>query len=175
VIRAPFDQPAVLAKLRPLYLERGSLLLPGACDPAAAPDAALTPFFVPNRGRYQVADLAPREDLRLFAEALTGARLKAFSLRLYRFGHGDYALFYDDSFSRVPEGVELTLDLSPDLGGPAAVYQSTPTEKLEIPQIPGLVAAVSRGPGTFRYDRYLPAAVGTLRVLRLRATFLRGD
>jgi hypothetical protein len=46
---------------------------------------------------------------------------------------------------------------------------------LAIPQAPGLVAVVERTPETFRYDRYLPAAVGRAAVLRLRAAFLYAD
>ncbi len=174
VIRAPFDSPEILAKLRPVYQAQRRILLPGACDPADVPEAKLARFFAPTRGRYEVADLAPRTILHRWAEALTGARLRPHSTRLFRFRHRDYSLLYDDALTRVREGVEITLDLSTDLGGPPAVYQDG-TQRGEVPQVPGIVAVVERGPGTYRYDRYLPAAMGEGQVLRLRAAFLRED
>jgi len=69
----------------------------------------------------------------------------------------------------------VTIDLSRELAGPPAVYRSGPSQTLEIPQSPGLVAVVERGPSTFRYDRYLPAEVGRAQVVRLRAAFTFAD
>ena len=178
MIRAPFDRPEVLAKLRPAYAAARSLILPGAADPAALPRARLRRFDLANRGRYDFADLRAAglaSELRGFAEALTGARLRPFSLRLYSFRHGGYALFYDDALTRVDAGVEVTVDLSAAMAGPPAVYQLGNSGRLEIPQSPGLVAVVERGPATWRYDRYLPAAVGRARVLRLRAAYSFAD
>ena len=178
MIRPPFDRPEVLAKLRPAYAAAHSLLLPGACDPEALPEVALHEFDLAHRGKYAFADLRDdplRAELRAFAGALTGARLRDGSLRLFRFRSGGYALFYDDALSRVTAGVEVALDLSGALCGPPAVYVSGPSQRLEVPQVPGLVAVVERGPSTFRYDRYLPAAVGRGQVLRLRAAFAYAD
>ena len=178
MIRAPFDRPEVLAKLRPAYSAARSLLLPGACDPSARPRVELRDFDLAHRGRYAFADLcdhALHAELRDFAAALTGARLLDGSLRLFRFRRGSYALFYDDAKSRLTAGVEVTLDLSEDLCGPPAIYASGPGQRLEIPQAPGLVAVVERGPSTFRYDRYFPAEVGDGEVLRLRAAFHYAD
>jgi hypothetical protein len=192
VIRAPFDRPEVLAKLRPAYAAAHSLLLPGACDPAALPRVKLRKLDLAHRGSYAFADLrapALSDELRAFAEALTGARLREASLRLYRFRRGGYALFYDDALTRVTAGVEVTLDLSRAMSGPPAVYESDrraagatiwgplggqggPSQRLEVPQAPGLVAVVERGPSIYRSDRYLPAEVGRASVLRLRAAFL---
>ena len=62
-----------------------------------------------------------------------------------------------------------------EMRGPPAVYQSGQTQRLEVPQAPGLVAAVERNPAMFRYDRYLPAEVGRASVLRLRAAFEYGN
>ena len=59
--------------------------------------------------------------------------------------------------------------MSPEMIGPPAVYESP---RVEIPQSPGLVAIVERGPSTFRYDRYLPASVGRSQVVRLRAAYI---
>ena len=177
MIRAPFDQPEVLAKLRPAWTAARSLILPGACDPAARPHPLLHDFDLAHRGKYAFADLvddALRAELRAFAEALTGARIGGGALRLFCFRRGGYALFHDDALSRLTAGVEVTLDLSDRLGGPPAIYQE-PTRRLEIPQAPGLVAVVERGPSTFRYDRYFPREVGDAEVLRLRAAFAYAD
>jgi hypothetical protein len=195
VIRAPFDRADVLAKLRPAYAAAHSLILPGACDPAALPRVKLRKFELAHRGNYQFAALrapALAEELRAFAEALTGARLREPALRLFRFRRGGYALFYDDALTRVIAGVEVTLDLSREMVGPPAVYESDrraagatvwgplggqagPAQRLEVPQSPGLVAVVERGPSVYRYDRYLPAEVGRASVLRLRAAFQFAD
>lgn len=178
MIRAPFDRPDVLEKLRPAYLAARSLILPGAADPGALPRARLRKFDLANRGKYEVAEVRDRalsDELRRFAEALTGARLQHFSLRLYRFRRGGYALFYDDALTRVQAGVEVTVDLSREMAGPPALYQLGPSQRLEIPQSPGLVAAVERGPSSWRYDRYLPAGVGRAQVLRLRAAYSFAD
>ena len=181
MIRAPFDREEVLAKLRPAWAANRCLVLPGACDPAAAPRVKLRPFEVANRGRYELAEVrspALAAELRALAEALTGARLDKPRLRLYRFRHRGYSLFYDDALTRITAGVEVTLDLSRSMTGPPAVYQGGSfgsSGRLEIPQAPGLVAVVERGPSIFRYDRYLPAAVGRASVLRLRAAFAFAD
>ena len=171
MIRAPFDRPDVLAKLRPVYLAKKSIVLPGACDPSALRLPRLKRFYVANRGRYEVAELRPRKELQAFAEALTGSRLDPVSLRLYRFRHRDYSLFYDDAVTRIERGVELSLDLSREAAGTPAIYSTG----LVVPQVPGLLAVVERTPEVFRYDRYLPAAVGRASVLRLRAQFLHAD
>ena len=177
MIRPPFDRPEVLAKLRPAWAAARSLILPGACDPGARPQADLRDFDLAHRGKYAVADLrddALLAELRDFAAALTGARLRDGTLRLFRFRRGGYALFYDDALTRLTTGVEVTLDLSEAPCGPPAIYQQ-PGGRLEIPQAPGLVAVVERGPSTFRYDRYFQAEVGDGEVLRLRAAFASAD
>ena len=178
MIRPPFDRPDVLAKLRPAWSAARSLILPGACDPASRPRPPFREFDLAHRGKYGFADLsddALLAELRAFAAALTGARLGSGAARLFRFRRGGYALFYDDALSRLTAGVEVTLDLSDALCGPPAIYQE-PARRLEIPQAPGLVAVVERGPSTYRYDRYLPAEVGDAEVLRLRAAFpYQGD
>jgi len=174
VIRAPYDRSEVLEKLRPAYVEQRSLILPGACDPQAVPRVRWRRLDLANRGRYEFAELRPPRELHRFAEALTGASLKPAWSRLYRFRHRGYALFFDDAHSRLESGVELTLDLSPEMAGPPAIYQSSPTDRLEVPQVPGLVAIVQRNPAMYRYDRYFPAEVGRAAVLRLRVAFEYG-
>jgi hypothetical protein len=91
-------------------------------------------------------------------------------VRAQRFRRGGYALFEDDKLTRIERGIELTLDLSRSGGGPPAVYQRA-SQRLVVPQLPGLLAVVERTPDVYRYDRYFPAAVGRAEVLRLRASF----
>lgn len=170
VITPPFDRPEVLAKLRPLFEAQRWLVLPGACRPGD-----FRPRFrkldVPDRGRYDFADLRPFQELHEFAQALTGARLKHRSTRLVRLRWRSYSLFFDDAKTRIENGVELTLDLSRAAVGPAAIYEPG---RIEVPQAPGIVAVVERNPSMFRYDRYLPAQVGNASVLRLRAAYEYG-
>ena len=178
VLRPPFDRPEVLAKLRPAYLAARSLMLPAACDPRRAPRPRLRAFDLAHRGNYAFADLRDQplaDELCAFAEALACAPLRLHSLRLYRFRRGGYSLFRDDAATRIETGIEVTLDLSRKMAGPPAVYQSSASHRLEVPQAPGLVAVVERNPGLFRYDRYLPAEVGRAEVLRLRAAFVAAD
>jgi hypothetical protein len=175
VIRAPFDRPEVLRKLRPAFGSQPirSLLLPAACDPAALPKGRLRSFDVAHRGKYQVAELHDRDlarELREFAEEICGARLRSGELRLQRFRPGCYALFQDDALTRLERGIELTLDLSRAVAGPPAVYQLF-SQQLVVPQLPGLVALVERTADLYRYDRYLPVAAGRCEVFRLRAAF----
>ena len=179
LIRAPFSNPEVLEKLRPAYEAQRSLLLPGGCDPSAAPaKVRFSKMTLATRGRYQFADLRDRaisRELLEFAQVLAGRKLAPHALRLLRFRHRGYALFYDDALTRVEAGVEVTLDVSSQMRGTPAVYQTNSTDRLEVPQVPGLVAVVERHPGMYRYDRYLPAAVGDAEVLRLRAAFRFAD
>ena len=79
-----------------------------------------------------------------------------------------------DELGVIRDNGKITLDLSREMRGPPAIYQSGPAQRLEVPQAPGLVAVVERNPAMFRYDRYLPAEVGRASVLRLRAAFEYG-
>jgi hypothetical protein len=174
MIRAPFDRPELLRKLRPAF-EAGpirSVLLPLACEPRALP-ARYVRFDVAHRGKYEVAELRDRalaSELRQFAEAICGARLGSGRLRLQRFRRGGYSLFQDDDLTRLERGIELTLDLSRAARGPPVVYRRLEKE-LIVPQLPGLIALVERTKDLYRYDRYLPAFVGRAEVVRLRASF----
>jgi len=163
----------VLERLRPALAARGSLILPRTCEPKL-PRVRWRKLELATRGRYDFAEIGSVAELHRFAEVLTGQPLKPVWTRLYRFRHRGYALFFDDAQSRVATGVELTLDLSRAIAGPSAVYQSGPSERIEVPQLPGVVAIVLRTPGMFRYDRYLPAAVGRATVVRLRAAYAYG-
>jgi hypothetical protein len=180
MMRAPFDRPELLRKLRPAF-EAGpihSLVLPGACEPRP-PKARFEKLSIANRGNYEVAvlrDASLAAELRGFAEAVSGLPLRASpELRLFRFRRGGYSLFYDDALARLDAGLELTLDLSREITFAPVVYQAGQSEKLVVPQAPGLVALVQRTPSVFRYDRYLPAATGRAQVLRLRAAFQYAD
>jgi hypothetical protein len=180
VIRAPFDRPDVLRKLRPAF-EAGpikSVMLPAACDPSGlSTSLRFVRFEVAHRGKYELCllrDRALQRELRNFAEAICGSPLRSGALLLQRFRRGGYSLFQDDALTRIERGIELTLDLSRAARGPPAVYQLL-AEKLIVPQMPGLVALVERTPDLYRYDRYLPAFVGRAQVLRLRASFRYAD
>ena len=171
LLRAPFSLPAVAAKLRPAFEAQKHLLVPGACDPAAFELPPFDPFFVADRGRYEQAALAPLPELLAFAEAVSGLRLEHAWTRVIRLRPRSYALHLDDALARIERGVELMLDLSPDLGGPPVVW----TSGLRVPQMPGLLALVERTPTTYRHDRYLPESAGDATVVRLRAAFTRVD
>jgi hypothetical protein len=180
MIRAPFDEPTVLRKLRRVYKAARipSVLLPGACDVLKADGlisrAKFRRFDLAHRGKYEVAEISSRalaDELRELAQELTGTKLGRAILRLQRFRRGGYALFHDDALTRgMARCVEVTLDLSHEMAGTPAIYRSR-EHQLVVPQSPGLVAVVRRTPGVLRYDRYLPAAVGRMQVLRLRAAF----
>jgi hypothetical protein len=179
-VRPPFDDPEVLRKLRPAF-EAGpirSLLLPRACFSVVRGRGKklFFSFFLAHRGRYEVAELAHLGEVKMLAESVAGRPLKpAGRPRLFRFSARGYSLVHDDALTRVERGIEVTLDLSRQTGGPPAVYQRGPAQKLVVPQAPGLVAVVERTPETYRYDRYLPASMGPARVLRLRAAFRYAD
>jgi hypothetical protein len=162
-LRAPFDQPRTLEKLRPLYEAQRALVLPGACEPKP-PDAIFKPFFLAHLGRYAVAELPAQPELQLLAEAVTGASLKPLWTRLFRLRPGSYSLFADDARTRAQTRVEVVCDLSENAAGPQCFYGP-----LVIPQLPGLVAVVERTPEIFRRDRYLTQ--GAAKILRLRAAF----
>ena len=170
MIKAPFDRPEVLTKLRPLFEAQRWLVLPGACEPTKQ-RARFRKFDVPDRGKYDFCDCPPFQELQRFAEALTGASLKHRWTRLQRFRWRSYSLFFDDAQTRIENGIEITLDLSQAAVAPAAVYEPG---RIEVPQAPGIVAVVERNPAMFRYDRYLPAEVGRAAVLRLRAAYEYG-
>lgn len=163
MLRAPFDQPRTLARLRPLYETQRAIVLPGACEPTP-PGAAFKPFFLAHLGRYAVADLPEQPELRMLAEAVTGLRLKPLWTRLFRFRPGSYSLFADDARTRPERGVEVVCDLSEQGSGPQCFYG-----QLAIPQLPGLVAVVERTPAIFRRDRYLTQSAA--KIVRLRAAF----
>lgn len=167
LLRAPFSLPEVAAKLRPAYEQQRHLIVPGACEPAALELPPFAPFFVADRGRYELAELAAPPELLAFAEAVTGLRLAPAFTRLHRFGARGYSLSRDDALTRIDRGVELMLDLSPASHGPPVMW----TTGLRVPQLPGLLALVERTPQTFRHDRYLTEAAGPAAVIRLRVAF----
>ena len=168
---APFDREEILYKLRGGFTPTGRLILPGACRPEAFELPRLRPFFLAHRGRYQTAPAARFvAPLRRFAHAATGLVLGKGAARVQRFEAQGYTLFADDEETRREGTLEVTLDLSSGVCGGPALYQSA-TERLLIPQSPGLAALVLRTPGLYRRDAYLPHDVGTAAVVRLRAVF----
>ena len=87
---------------------------------------------------------------------------------------GDYALTVDDAWASrlAPEGVHAIIDLSLTATGEAeVVFTHRGQAFFTMPQRPGEVALVERGPTVRRYDRYLTHRVGEAIVSRLEIGF----
>jgi hypothetical protein len=81
---------------------------------------------------------------------------------------GDYALARDDA-AELERHLELTLDVSViATGGADICYTHRGQLFYAVPQIPGAVGLVQRGPTIRRYDRYLNHRAGDAEVIRLR-------
>ena len=172
ILKNAFTRPEVVAALRPL-----GALIPGAVDPDQAAtlrkQGTWKSFELAHRGRYAFADLPRAPALHRFAEHLCELRLSPDARpRLFRLVRGDYSLIYDDARTRCERGVELTLDLSARATGEGEiVYDGNGGGELVVPQLPGLLSAVVRAPGTFRYQRYLPHSLGRAVIYRMRVTY----
>lgn len=166
ILKRAFELPEVIAALAPL---QG--LIPGAVDPDAAAalrrTRKLRRFDLAHRGRYCFADVPRDPSLQRFAEQLFQLPLLPARPRLFKLTRGDYSLMFDDAQARIERGVELTLDLSTEATGEGAIVYGD----LVVPQQPGLLSAVLRVPGVYRYERYLPHGVGRAAVWRLRVAY----
>jgi len=201
-LQPPFDQPVFALALQRAFAARSPplLSLPEALSPQtrralrrlAAP--ALEKFDFPDRGRYRIAKLtggsempppgsasarlraatAPfLDELRDFAEVVSGARLRDGPAQIVSMGRGDYSLRLDDARARPgPAFVEVALDLST---GPhpfaATVYSQGPFSHLAVAQLPGQLTLARRSPESSRCDRYRSAIVGPRAFVLLRAAF----
>jgi hypothetical protein len=177
----PAAAAETLAPYRTAYRECliPSVVLPGALSgPAAAAlreqlaEAGVQPYWVADRGRYEMNDTleAPElfESLRELAEHLAGAHFTVESARWLRLRRGSYALLRDDA-PLAERHLELTLDLSAGSSGEAEViYTHRGQIFFAAPQQPGALALVERGPTVRRYDRYLTHCVGDAEIVRLR-------
>jgi hypothetical protein len=145
---------------------------------AAEPFAS---FDVANRGRYGHSRVSvPRgvlDALTGLSSACVGGGVRLASHRWYRFRRGDYSLCRDDA-AWIPGGIagalDLTLDLSTCATGEAeVVFTHRGQAFFTVPQRPGEVGLVERGPTIERYDRYLTHRTGTQVVERLRLLLTR--
>lgn len=178
------DEPTA-SKLAPYRTAFRSATVPAVVIPAALRDegaeqirgrlaeSGLRPFHLAHRGRYARSDSFHDEALftRLgaIAEHVAGAPLTQREARITRLVHGDYALTRDDT---PPEGrsLELTLDLSleGELGGGEVCYTHRGQLIFVVPQVPGNLSLVERGPSIRRYERYLGHRAGDREIVRLR-------
>lgn len=170
-----------LAPYRAAYRECliPSVVLPGALsEPTTAAireqvvEAGFQPFWVADRGRYEMNDTleAPElfDSLREIAEHLAGAHFTVELARWLRLRRGSYALLRDDA-AQTERHLELTLDLSAGSCGEAEViYTHRGQIFFAAPQQPGTMTLVERGPTVRRYDRYLTHRVGDAEIVRLR-------
>lgn len=161
-----------------------SVLLPGAIDDADADAlrtrlaaAGTTPFAIADRGRYAV-NTTLRDDalwaaLVGFAANVVDAPVHVVGARWLRFGRGDYALVKDDARTRPPlPHLELGLDFSTRASAVAEIVYTDGEATLTIPQVPGLLTLVDRGPSVYRHERPL-TVLGTVlggggEIFRLR-------
>jgi hypothetical protein len=180
-------EPAA-ANLAPFRSSFRAATFPAVVIPAAITDEAaeqvrarlaeqgLRPFYLAHRGRYAHSDtfVDPSLEGRLLAlaEHVTEARLERTKARVSRLIQGDYALTRDDD---APEGrsLELTLDLSlaGALGGGEVCYTHRGQLVFVVPQEPGSLSLVERGPTVRRYERYLGHRAGDREIVRLRIGF----
>lgn len=190
-LASPYDDPELCAAFQPAF-GRGdlpSLIVGEAIEPDAAQElrARAAPHLLrlalPDRGRYRtvppgavpaLAELA--EELRAFATAASGLALGAAHSSLDRFDRGGYALRLDD-FERRPQGplLEATLDLSASESQPAGTVYSEGADAgqrhLLVPQRPGVLALVLRGPQGVRCERYQSCLGGRAPAWRLRVSW----
>ena len=190
-LASPYDDAELCVAFQPAF-GRGeipSLIL----DEAIEPDTAQTlrtlarPLLVrralPDRGRYRTVPEGAlpalgevAEELRAFATAASGLSLGAGRCSLDRLDRGGYALRLDD-FERRAQGplLEATLDLSPVESPPAGTLysegQGLGLRHLLVPQRPGLLALVTRGPLGVRCERYQSCLGGRVSVWRLRVAW----
>ena len=172
---------ASLAELRAYYLGspmRGVLLegLVPAEVAAAMRERVrplLRPFFIADRGRYQLAEGHDEPEvvagLTALAADIVERRLLPVRRRWTRLGHGDYAMYKDDVvvWDRLDRHLELVLDFSAAPTDDGQVAWSTGAELLWMPQRPLCGALVDRRQKVMRYDRYLTHRVVTAEVFRL--------
>jgi len=174
---------AALPALGESYRAARALIVPDAIEPAGAAGlrirvqrAGLSPYWLADRGRYQLndslADPVLFERLRALAEAVTGEPLAVGPFRWLLFGPGDYALV-KDSRGPTERMLEVTLDFSEATSGAAGiVYQRGQEAVASVPQLAESLAVVDRPPGTLRFERYVSRRFGHARVLRLRLALL---
>ncbi|HUH05446.1 MAG TPA: hypothetical protein VML75_25800 [Kofleriaceae bacterium] len=129
--------------------------------------------WLAHRARCSRATLEPGpigDRLRALAEAVTGAVLAIRRVEARRFDLGDYALLANDEEA---PGFELCLDFSERSGARSGiVYCAGRRPYFVMPQQPGAVVLVQRGPDTRSFMPYLQrfagAAAPRVYLLRIR-------
>jgi hypothetical protein len=134
----------------------------------------LRPFFLADRGRYQLDDTLREPELfASLAELAAGileTELTPARARWVRMAHGDYALQKDDDrlWRGMTSHVEMVLDFSAAQSDDAQiVYSGKDGGVFWIPQQPLGGALIDRRQPVSRYDRYLTIRVGAAEVFRL--------
>lgn len=133
-------------------------------------------FDLAHRGRYAFCDATPDEEVLAnvleIASACAGHNLRLSAHRVYCLRRGDYSLIHDDLTlveSLAPGSLDVSLDLSETATGEAeVVFTHRGQAFFTVPQRPGQLGIVERGPTVARYDRYLTHRVGDAVVVRLR-------
>jgi hypothetical protein len=174
-----FDSGPLFESFREIYRRQRYLVVPSLFDAEAAARlrarVQVAPFYVADRGRYQVgsegADEALFSSLTRFAQALLDEPLGRIAHRWLRFAHGDYQLTHGDHHDGIAQGrhLELTLDFSAhetDQG--ESVFTDGRGASFIVPQLPLSLALVERRDSLYRYDRYLNHMIGDAEVWRLR-------
>jgi hypothetical protein len=136
----------------------------------------LQPYYVADRGRFQVNDT--HVDAELFsgltelAADIAGVEVAPRRARWTRLVQGDYALYKADNrfWREMQRHLEVVLDFSAAASFEAQIVYTTPTEVFWMPQKPLCGALVDRRQQIQRYDRYLTHRSGDLEVFRLSLT-----
>jgi hypothetical protein len=180
LLKPGFDGGAILDTFRQMFRTQRFLHVPGLLDALSAEllrvrrGGELQPFYVADRGRYQVsAEHAEEElfaELRGFAEAVVGEPLQPIAHRWLRFAHGDYQLGFGDRVDAAARGrhLELTLDFSAVETGQGETVFTDEQVTFVVPQLPLSLALVERRDSLYRYDRYFNHMIGDAEVWRLR-------
>lgn len=133
----------------------------------------LRPFYIADRGRYQVDETLNEPELFAsladLASSILDVPLVVARARWVRMVHGDYALSKDDDrlWAGMTRHSEMVLDFSAAQSDDAQIVYTGDKGAFWIPQQPRGGALVDRRQPVVRYDRYLTHRVGDAEVFRL--------
>lgn len=133
----------------------------------------LRPYFIADRGRYQLDDTLNEPELFAsladLASSILDAPLAVARARWVRMAHGDYSLSKDDGrlWAALTHHAEVVLDFSAAQSDDAQIVYTGQKGAFWIPQKPRGGALVDRRQPVSRYDRYLTHRVGDAEVFRL--------
>lgn len=133
----------------------------------------LEPYYLADRGRYEVDETYQRNDVvyGLVALASETAQL-AFRLartRWTRHTRGDYALFKNDSrlWRGMDRHFEMVLDFSAVASAEGHIFWTREADAFWMPQKPCAGVLIDRRQAIQRYDRYLSQRFGDGEIFRL--------